>query len=45
MIVSSLWAVIVFREIRGAKNLACLGVALMFNIASVTCVALSAINL
>lgn len=41
MIVSSLWAVLLFREIQGTANFAILAVAIALNLACVLCTALS----
>ena len=44
MVVNTLWACILYREIQGRKNFIILAIAMGFNIISVICTVLSNIN-
>lgn len=44
MLINTLWAVLLFKEIRGKKNFILLGIAMGLNIISVLCTALSSVD-
>ena len=44
MLINTLWAVLLYREIQGKRNFILLAIAMTFNIISVLCTALSSID-
>ena len=44
MLINTLWAVLLYREIQGVRNFALLGFAMTMNICSVLCTALSSVD-